>query len=156
MSLLPSVKTYITVEGTRFRSAVSEFLIQTMGKTINYLIDKTDSIESVLEGSSFSFVQSVNAGGSYTVPADSTFVGIAWGRGNSATSNAITAITITNGSISGTFSSGNGSGATDVGFISVPQVVAAGVTLTVADAHSSTASVGISGFIFSTTTITIP
>jgi|GEM_PF-5296830 len=46
MSNLPSVKQKIQVEGTRFRSAVSESLEQTIGKSINYLIDSTDDLET--------------------------------------------------------------------------------------------------------------
>jgi hypothetical protein len=48
MANLSSVSTKITVEATRFRSAVSEFLAQTMGKSINFLIDETVSLGSDL------------------------------------------------------------------------------------------------------------
>lgn len=45
MSLLPSVAARITVEATRYRSAVSEFLVQSLGKSINYLLDENDQIQ---------------------------------------------------------------------------------------------------------------
>jgi len=40
MSDLPSVEAKIQVEATRFRSAVSEFLAQGIGSSINFLIDE--------------------------------------------------------------------------------------------------------------------
>jgi len=76
MSLLPSVATRITVEATRYRSAVSEFLVQTLGKSINYLLDDNDAIQAALAATSISVVtfEQVLQGdtGIRTVPANTT------------------------------------------------------------------------------------
>ena len=53
MSDLPSVSAKIQVEATRFRSAVSEFLAQGVGSSINFLIDDKvtqDARLAALEG----------------------------------------------------------------------------------------------------------
>lgn len=131
MALLPSVSTKITVELTRYRSAVSEFLAQTLGKSINYLIDKTDSIESVLDGATVSEVNSVSVNSvgnniSYTVTTGYTFVGTLFARAGSGTSAFD--ITITQGQLTGTFGA---AASTTAGFASVcvPQVVSSGGTI---------------------------
>lgn len=46
MANLPSVKAYVQTEATRFRSAVSESVIQILGSAVNWLIDKADSLQS--------------------------------------------------------------------------------------------------------------
>lgn len=46
MSDLPSVEQKIQVEATRFRAAVSEFVSQRVGSSINFLIDENTSQDS--------------------------------------------------------------------------------------------------------------
>lgn len=46
MSDLPSYRSKIQTEATRFRSAVSESLVQDIGSSINYLIDQRDSLQT--------------------------------------------------------------------------------------------------------------
>jgi len=72
MALLPSVATRVTVELTRYRSAVSEFLAQTLGKSINYLLDKTDDLET--QFNTFNPVNAVFVG-SYTVSSQPGYPG---------------------------------------------------------------------------------
>lgn len=43
MSNIPSSPSYIQIEGTRFRSAVSEGVAQTIGGSINFLLDQNTS-----------------------------------------------------------------------------------------------------------------
>lgn len=61
MSNLPSVKHYIQVEETRFRSAVSESMSQNMGTAINYLNDFTDTIYTDLGNLQADFTALVNS-----------------------------------------------------------------------------------------------
>ena len=46
MSNIPSARAYIQTEACRFRSAVSESLVQDIGASVNYLIDERDSLQS--------------------------------------------------------------------------------------------------------------
>lgn len=48
MSDLPSVKQKVQTESTRYLSSVSEFLVQTVGKSINWLIDHADATDATL------------------------------------------------------------------------------------------------------------
>jgi hypothetical protein len=75
MSNLPSVKQKVQTESTRYLSSTSEFLVQTVGKSINWLIDRIDAIDSALAGQNVSAVvpigQQDTVGGTltYTAPA---------------------------------------------------------------------------------------
>lgn len=71
MSDIPSSITKVQIEATRFRSAVSEFLLQQMGATINGLIDE---VEPTLKTEIFT------AGGTFNVPSTVSRV-IVWGIG---------------------------------------------------------------------------
>lgn len=150
MALLSSVKTKITVEASRFRSAVSEFIVQTMGKSINYLIDKTDAIETQIEGASFasaSVVAFSRPGGdasaiNYTVPAGTSFVGHVTATNRS--------VTLSGGQVfNGTMSPG-GSAQETTGIY-----LAAGESITVTSG-ASTGEVELAGIEISTFTITVP
>jgi len=157
MALLPSVSTYVSVELTRYRSAVSEFLAQTLGKSINYLLDKTASIETAVEGANISFVQSVSVSGAttatYAVPAGNVFIGTISGTRNSTVVGVD--LNISAGSYTGLF--GVGATGSERPIVSVPQVVSGGSSITGnIITGGSSPEVIISGFIFSTTTITIP
>lgn len=74
MSLLPSIATRITVEATRYRSAVSEFLVQTLGQSINFLLDDNDAIQAALAATQISQVSFAQLTGAtiYTVPVNTT------------------------------------------------------------------------------------
>lgn len=48
MSDIPSAKQYIQIEGSQLRAPVSESLAQTIGSSVNYLIDTTDAHETRL------------------------------------------------------------------------------------------------------------
>lgn len=89
MSDLPSVKKKIQVESTRFRSAVSEFLIQTIGKSINFLIDKYDSIflSNNVRSIDIVNVSVTSTYISYTVPDGKIFVGVAYTDNNASGSS---------------------------------------------------------------------
>lgn len=75
MSDLPSVKQKVQTESTRYRSAVSEFLVQTLGKSVNWLIDRVDALDAGLAGQNVSYVAAIaqynSAGGTltYTCPS---------------------------------------------------------------------------------------
>ncbi len=85
MSNLPSVEKKISVEATRFRSAVSEFFSQTLGKSINWLIDQVNAITTVLNAAVASEVIAVDTTGtSYTATAGYTFVGVVTIPGDSS------------------------------------------------------------------------
>lgn len=81
MSDLPSVKQKVQTESTRYRSAVSEFLVQTIGKSVNWLIDKADSLDADISGlflgQAVSSAGNVVAGGPFvlTCPAGQYFSG---------------------------------------------------------------------------------
>lgn len=150
MALLPSVATYITVEASRYRSAVSEFLIQTIGKSINYLLDKVDAIESELEGQSFSLVEaqvvSRFAGNAadidYTVPAGKDFIGYLTATRDITISGA-TAFT---GSVTATTSAP----------FTMGVYLTATESINVDSGGITTGEVELAGSEISTTTITIP
>jgi hypothetical protein len=80
MALLPSVATRVTVELTRYRSAVSEFLAQTLGKSINYLLDRTDTIENDIDSlitelnSKYTFIGASTTPNNVTVPSGEIWV----------------------------------------------------------------------------------
>jgi len=82
MALLSSVKQKITVESTRYRSAVSEFIMQTMGKSVNWLIDRVDTLEAAIEAQPISDVSSVSvtltSPSTYTVPTGKTLYAVAF------------------------------------------------------------------------------
>jgi hypothetical protein len=129
---------------------VSEFLAQTLGKSINYLIDKTDSIETVLDGASVSLVTSVtqtNLGtvsSTYTVPAGKTFVGSAYYKITAGT------VTVTTGDYNESLpfaASGNNK-------ICLPFVLTAGSTLV--SSSSNAFDVYIRGVLIETAALTIP
>ena len=78
MSDIPSSITKVQIEATRFRSAVSEFLLQQMGATINGLIDDVAALNAavgpVLKTEIFT------ANGTFNVPATVNRV-MVWGIG---------------------------------------------------------------------------
>lgn len=63
MSDITSTKAKISVESTRVLSAMSEFLWQRLGGSINYLIDRDDQTRT-------GTIQSFTSNGNYTVPAN--------------------------------------------------------------------------------------
>lgn len=73
MALLPSIKTKISVEATQYRASVSEFLIQTIGRSLNYLIDRMDTIAG--QQASHVIPAFLTANQSYAVPAGYLFTG---------------------------------------------------------------------------------
>lgn len=157
MANLTSVKKKITVESSRFLSAVSEFLIQTMGKSINYLIDKTDSIESAVEGQTLTNVVAVSQNGlvsalgiTYTVPASTTFFGagfVEWEGETIPTSVTINSSDI--GSITVTPTGEN--------YINYPMVLTAGQSVTVSgNPNGGLSRAKIRGIAITSTTISIP
>lgn len=50
MANITSAKKYIQAEGGRFRGAVSEGLMQAMGGTVNWLLQKADAIDATISG----------------------------------------------------------------------------------------------------------
>jgi hypothetical protein len=159
MALLPSVATRVTVELTRYRSAVSEFLAQTLGKSINYLLDRIDAIENALDSAIVSEVIAVNqsvgsgAGAKYTAPAGYTFVGNVLVQGTNSTSQLQMQVngevyTVLQGSAGGAI--GNA-----YAFISVP--VVGNVTFDASvNANGSLVGVFVRGFIYKNADLTIP
>lgn len=108
MANITSAKKYIQNEGARFRSAVSEGLIQALGGSINYLIDTTDGLQSKIQTVSTS--GSIGAGDrvAYTVPADKVAIlriAASATFGGSSNSPAVFSIT------------GTGAGTVDIGSI---------------------------------------
>ena len=144
MANLSSVATYITVEASRYRSAVSEFLIQTIGKSINYLLDKTDAIETAIEGESFSSVTTVSFNltiAGYTVPAGNTLFAVLRNIGTAAHQFSTDGFS-TNTQLDYTSGVGESTGV----------IVGAGTTLN-SDTNNEIEARGI---LISSTTITIP
>jgi len=152
MALLPSVATYITVEASRYRSAVSEFLVQTIGKSVNYLLDKVDDIESQIEGTSFSeVIPTVIAFGAmpYTVPAGYSFTGTI----TVVISSTNEAYAIVADSGGGNFDGGSTTTTGNNTAFSHAIQSAAGTTI---DATGSLANKYATGILWKSATITIP
>lgn len=77
MSDLPSVKQKVQTESTRYLSSVSEFLVQTIGKSVNWLIDHVDTLETDVSGlflglafNDHGAISAASPTWSYTAPAD--------------------------------------------------------------------------------------
>lgn len=160
MSDLPSVKQKVQTESTRYRSAVSEFLVQTIGKSVNWLIDRVDALDAGLAGQNVSYVVGVfqqdTVGGtlSYTCPVGkNAHVTLnVWNNSNSALTFTMSTPQIS----SGTFALNAVASGRVFGSFGVH--VGSGQTVTIggATAGSGTPVVQIVGAQYETINLTVP
>lgn len=160
MSFLPSVKQKLVTESLRFRSSVSEFALQTIGKSVNWLIDRVDALDAGLAGQNVSYVigvfQQDTVGGllTYTCPVgQNAFVtlNVSGGAGD------ITFTMSTPQIISSTF--GIRATLTGLPCVSFGVHVGSGQTVTVGNAVASVSGVPrvqITGAQYQTINLTVP
>lgn len=160
MSFLPSVKQKLVTESLRFRSSVSEFALQTIGKSVNWLIDRVDALDAGLAGQNVSYVigvfQQDTVGGllTYTCPVgQNAFVTLnVWNNSNSALTFTMSTPQI----VSGTFALNAVASGRVFGSFGVH--VGSGQTVTIgsATAGSGTPVVQITGAQYQTINLTVP